>query len=459
MEPTLKLQFGTIFRDAYATNIDQDREPDPMVDIEISDPAEADHSAANSKTVPWPDLNRDGQPDSAVTIDVTGDGQPDGTYNLVRGPKGEVLFQHPRSEKPVPFIDIDGDGIRDGDRVASVFSGERPEIDWSLIAFLSALVAISGSGGLSNTPVSNYTRDQGWGMGHHVGAIPSVVGGQDLQLSHVGTVFHPTQEALPRWKRWYKHVVRDQTAVWMPACFLGLALPSMLSVQFLQRGTEADNWTAAGMTANQVQEAVGGSVHHAHLNDLQTGALFRFSARATLYEYRGNGSYGTPAGSEGGPWRRNDNPPVLVEPSAPALGEFFWFMTLFCGFLVLAPSMATSADGVIRRWVDVFWTASPGLRQIKPRNIRYVYFTVLVCYAIFGMVMLSLNEPTALLKIATTIYNFALGFSCWHALVVNLVLLPAPLRPNWFVRIALALAGVFFLVVAYFSAAQTLGWL
>ncbi|MEZ6047123.1 MAG: Nramp family divalent metal transporter [Planctomycetaceae bacterium] len=110
-------------------------------------------------------------------------------------------------------------------------------IDWSVIAFLSALIAISGSGGLSNTPISNYTRDQGWGMGHHVGAIPSIVGGQNIQLSHVGVVFEPNAESLPRWKRWYKHIVRDQLVVWMPACFFGLALPSMLSVEFPDRGT------------------------------------------------------------------------------------------------------------------------------------------------------------------------------------------------------------------------------
>ena len=55
--------------------------------------------------------------------------------------------------------------------MSNIFTAdEMPDIDWSLIAFLSALVAISGSGGLSNAPVSNYTRDQGWGMGHHVGA-------------------------------------------------------------------------------------------------------------------------------------------------------------------------------------------------------------------------------------------------------------------------------------------------
>ena len=82
---------------------------------------------------------------------------------------------------------------------------------------------------LSNAPISNYTRDQGWGMGHHVGAIPSVIGGHNIELSHVGMVFESTHEVLPRWRRWYKHVLRDQLVVWMPACFLGMALPSMLS--------------------------------------------------------------------------------------------------------------------------------------------------------------------------------------------------------------------------------------
>ena len=38
-----------------------------------------------------------------------------------------------------------------------------------------AFIAIAGSGGLANTLFSNYTRDKGWGMGAHVGAIPSAM--------------------------------------------------------------------------------------------------------------------------------------------------------------------------------------------------------------------------------------------------------------------------------------------
>lgn len=276
-----------------------------------------------------------------------------------------------------------------------------PQIDWSVVALLSAMVAIAGSGGLSNTPLSNYTRDQGWGMGNHVGAIPSMIGGSSIQLSHVGSVFLITKESLRRWRRWYRHVLRDQLIVWMPACFVGLALPSMLSAQFLERGTQVtDKWVASTMTADGVAAAVG-----------------------------------------------------------PRLGPFFWFMTLFCGFLVLAPSMATSADGVIRRWVDVFWTSSRNLREVDPKNIRYVYFGVLLVYAVFGIVMLSMKEPETLLKIATTIYNFALGFSCLHTLALNIVLLPKEIRPNWFVRIGLFLTGVFFWIIATLSALTSFGYL
>src|SRR4029077_3112356 len=143
--------------------------------------------------------------------------------------------------------------------------------------------------GLLNTSVSNYTRDQGWGMGSHVGAIPSLIGGRHIQLSHVGAVFSVDEQSLPRWKRWYKHLMRDQLGIWMPACFIGLALPSMLSVEFLPRHTvltgEQAEWAASVMTAGAVGDRIGGD-----------------------------------------------------------LGNAFRFLTLFCGFLVLGTCTATSID-------------------------------------------------------------------------------------------------------------------
>ena len=320
------------------------------------------------------------------------------------------------------FIDIDGDGERDGDQVTNVFtslaSGNgMPDIDWTLIAALSALVAISGSGGLTNTTISNYTRDEGWGMVHHVGAIPSLVGGLELQLSHQGAVFDPTApNAMPRWKRWYKHIMRDQWVIWAPACFIGLALPSMLSVEFLDRGSSVpDKWVAATMTAEGVRDRVNGVV------------------------------------TEDNPANMTDEMLAAQEANEGRLGNAFWFMTVFCGFLVLAPSMSTSADGVIRRWVDVFWTTSARLRAMPPGAIKQVYFKVLMCYAGMGLVALLLVKPATLLLIAAAIYNYALGISCLHTLYVNRTLLPRQLQPRTSMQIALLLAGIFFFFIGCVS--------
>jgi hypothetical protein len=269
---------------------------------------------------------------------------------------------------------------------------ELPQLDLTMVAALGALAAISGNGGLTNTATSGYARDQGWGMGRHVGAIPSIVGGRRLALSHVGAVFAITASSLARFRRWRRFILRDQLLVWMPACFVGVALPSMLSVQFLPRGTEAKDWIAAGMTANGLRDAVG-----------------------------------------------------------PTFGHFFWLMTLFCGFLVLAPSAATTFDGALRRWVDLCWTAIPFVRRWDPHRIRWLYFGAVCVYAIFGITALTLGNPRELLQWATTIYNAALGVSCFHVLAVNTILLPTEIRPNWFIRIGLVMGGVFFLAIATIS--------
>jgi hypothetical protein len=296
------------------------------------------------------------------------------------------------------FTDVDGDGVRDGDNLANVFTawwrGEGvPSIDLQGIALLAAFAGIAGGGGLTNIPISNYTRDQGWGMGKHVGAIPSIVGGKNISLSHVGMVFAINSQSVAKFRRWYRHVLRDQLVVWMPACFLGVALPSMLSVQFLRRGTEVNGWATAVMTAEGVQKHV----------DQAWGSLWGLS---------------------------------------------MWYMMLFCGFLVLAPSAASMGDGVVRRWVDVFWTSSARLRKWDPKQIKYLYFAVLVGYMVTASILMAFGNPLELFKVAANFMNFALGVSCWHTLVINTTLLPPALRPGWFVRIGLALAGIFFLALA-----------
>ncbi|MBC7853743.1 MAG: Nramp family divalent metal transporter [Pirellulaceae bacterium] len=334
-----------------------------------------------------------------------------------------VEFEKDEKGKVINAKDIDADGIFDGANVDNIFTslinkGTLPKMDWSLMAMIAGLAAIAGNGGLTNTPISNFTRDQGWGMGHHVGAIPSMIGGQGITLSHVGCVFDVTPESLPRWRRWYNHIVRDQTLAWMLACFIGVGLPSVLSVGFMKRGTECDDYNTASLTAGGVEQRVANPPSDVLASQLGLSSLI----------------------------------------SGKAAGRFFWGCTLFCGFLVLATSMASTIDGFIRRWLDAFWTAIPALRKVDISQIGKVYFCLLVGYLIIGFsIIWSPISPAGVFKIATTGYNFALAISAWHTLVVNTTLLPKELRPNWFIRIGLVFGGLFFVCLGIMSVLKMSG--
>jgi hypothetical protein len=255
-------------------------------------------------------------------------------------------------------------------------------------------------------------------MGAKVGAIPSVVGGHGITLSHVGCVFEVTPETLPRWRRWVRFIARDQLVVWMGACLIGVSLPSILSVEFLPRGTDAGDWNLAALTAEGVRKQV---------TSPPTGVLAH-------------------------------NPTLGSVIAGPQWGRFFWGATLFCGFLVLITSQTTTLDGFTRRWVDVTWTSVPSLRKLETDKVKYVYFTLLVSVTMLGLVIIWVTDkPGMVFKVATTGYNFALAFSAWHTIAVNTFLLPKELRPGWFQRIGLVLAGCFFLSLGVMSALKLAG--
>ncbi len=366
----------------------------------------------NGTLDPGEDFDGDGrldvvEPESKLTVDTNNDGQPDAYAKDAQG-------------REIKFDDIDGDGKRDGANVENIFTtlfteGRLPNIDLRLVAFIAGLAAIAGNGGLTNTPISNFTRDQGWGMGYHVGAIPSVVGGHGVTLSHEGSVFEVNDASLPRWKQWYQHITRDQLFVWMNACFIGVALPSILSVGFITRGTEVDKSKVAALTSGGVANVVA---------DPPKEVLA--STRVLK------------------PWV-----------AGPTAATVFKQATLVCGFLVLVTSMISTMDGFVRRWVDVAWTGSAQLRKLDVSYIRYVYFAVLVAFCLSGMVVIWVGiKPGRVFELATTGYNFALGFSAWHTLRVNTTLLPPQLRPNIAVRIGLVLAGCYFTMLGLISTLQ-----
>ncbi len=263
--------------------------------------------------------------------------------------------------------------------------GALPEGDFSW-AMLAAFAAVAGAGGLTNSHFSNYARDKGWGMGAQVGAIPSAVGGREIALSHTGKVFALTPENAARWRGWLRHIRRDQLLLWAPGCVLGMALPAMVSYQFLRGVRDVSGHAVAAMTAQGI---------------------------------------------------------------ASAHGPLFWHLTLLCGFAILAPTQVSNLDGISRRWTDVIWMGVPALRRLKGNRVKWVYYGILAVYGVWGLIALRLTPNPLFLAIASGVaMNFALGFSALHTLYVLTRLLPAPLRPGWVMRAGLLGCAVFYIGIS-----------
>jgi hypothetical protein len=262
--------------------------------------------------------------------------------------------------------------------------GRLPPLDWAMVA---TLVAIAGAGGMTNTLFSNYTRDKGWGMGAHVGAIPSALGGREIKLSHVGMVFKLDEQNRRRWRGWFRHILRDQLAIWMAASFIGMALPCMLSLEFIRHAPVSGDRVAA-MVAE--------------------GMADRY----------------------------------------PSARDILWPLTLSVGFLILAPGQIVSGDQLARRWTDIIWTSSAWARRIREDRVKYVYYGILTGYGIWGLAAMTMFDPLQILKIAGVLMNVSLGIASWHTLYANLTLLPRELRPNWLMRLGNFACGAFFMGVS-----------
>jgi hypothetical protein len=296
-------------------------------------------------------------------------------------------------EAALGFVQFGSLPAADGNVVnifACLWRGESlPALDVESMKLFTTLAGIAGVGGLTQTAICAYTREQGWGMGAKVGAIASMVGGEPVALAHSGATFKPTPSALERWRGWLRLVHLDQWQVWLPASLIGLALPAVLSMEVLPRGTTADRWVLASMMAGGVESRIGGTI-----------------------------------------------------------GHVFWHLMLVCGFLVLFPVTITTVDGFLRRWVDIVWTSSGTLRRIEPRHVLRVYYGFLAGYVVMSAVFLSFASPLWLVIVAANVNNFALGLSCLHTLAVNTRLLPRELQPGLGSRLALGASGAYFLGLA-----------
>ena len=152
---------------------------------------------------------------------------------------------------------------------------------------------------------------------------------------------------------------RDQLAVWMVCSLVGMALPCMLSLEFIRHAPVSGDRVAA-MTAE--------------------GMADRYSALQ---------------------WTAVDR---------PRCSSAFW---------CLFPGQILSGDMISRRWTDIIWTSNSRAQKLSGDHVRWIYYGILTTYGLWGLVALTLFDPLQIAKIGTVLMNVALGWSAIHAVYVN----------------------------------------
>src|SRR4051812_29569703 len=234
---------------------------------------------------------------------------------------------------------------------------------------LGAFAAYAGGGGVANLTLSNWARDKGYGMSSIVGFIPAAVGGKKVALAHSGTTFKPDAESLQRWRGWWRIIRVDQWGVYFTGAILGMALPALLYVTFLQAGTDIRGLGIAAALAQAVST--------------RKGAIFG-GAIAIL------------------------------------------------GVWILFKAQLDIFEGMTRGITDILWAGSARIRTWRGGDVRVIYYSVLAILSVWGIIALRLTQPIILLTLSANMAGPALIIRSRRLLCANTALLAdSPRPPAW----------------------------
>ena len=246
---------------------------------------------------------------------------------------------------------------------------------------LGGFAAFAANGGIGNVMTSNWVRDKGYGMGSLVGYISSAIGGKTVKVSPIGTVFPTTPENMSKWRTWWKYVRCDQVVVWAFGCFLGMYLNCIVAAEVIPRGTELQGLAAGAYQADYLRE-VGG--------------------------------------------------PIVA------------FMALLNGFWILLGSQIVLTDGFVRLATDILWGGSKKIRDIAKGDIRRIYYTFIIIFAVWGCIAINIGRPHTLILIASNSAGFILMFASIHILILNRKMLPAAVQAPWWQKAAAGCTALFY---------------
>lgn len=270
-----------------------------------------------------------------------------------------------------------GAGMLGFDRGAGRFAWIPAGADFVLI---SGLIAFAGSGGVTNLTLSNWARDRGYGMGQRAGFIASLTS-NEVKLASTGFTFSRDDEAMVRWRGWWRIVNADQWGVFCIGAILGMLLPAVLYVTFLPPGSDIQGLGISAALAAAV-------------------------------------------GAQSGPW----------------LGATIAFL----GAWLLFKTQLDNLEGLVRAVTDILWTGSARVRTVVNGDVRRIYYGVLALVVCWAFVALRLAQPITLLRISANIAGVVFVIAAVHLLYLNTRLLPVHVRPPRWRRAALVGMALFY---------------
>jgi hypothetical protein len=193
-------------------------------------------------------------------------------------------------------------------------------------------------------------------MGQRAGYIPAAVGGQRIQLAATGFTFTADEEALARWRGWWRLVRADQWGVFFVGALAGMMLPALLYVTFLPAGADIRGLGISAALASSI-------------------------------------------GTQYGP---------LLAGAIAVLGAWLLFKT-----------QLDLTEALVRAITDILWTGSRRVRAWRGGDVRLVYYSVLMLAASWGIVALRLAQPIILLQVAANVAGVVFVVATVHLLYIN----------------------------------------
>jgi hypothetical protein len=135
---------------------------------------------------------------------------------------------------------------------------------------------------------------------------------------------------------------------------------------------------------------------------------------------------------------------ALAQGVGARAGTLLGAVIAFLGAWILFKTQLDLLEGMVRAITDILWTGSRQVRAWRGGDVRAVYYSVLAAVVLWGIVALRLAQPIVLLKLGANVAGVVFIVASLHLLYVNTRLLPEHVRPPMWRRAALMGMALFY---------------